>query len=379
VGSSLIPLGRADIGSVFKNSLIFKDTELAKDLVSIPKLDEDGCKIIIENGKMEIYKNKELIMEGTKEDGLYLIDVQGKERIFLSSDTTPKNREERIKRGHTRLGHRNLLQINKYIKKGQIKYDDFPRDVTEKEIKAMPLCDSCERAKFTKRRMRGRVERQTSAKGAKLVTDMKGPIRVTGLKGQRYYQGFQDVHSKYLSARCFAQKSDAPKNLSEVIEEPLYREKLEHYHSDGAPELISKEIINLLKPRGTKVTFSAPYKSTDNGLIERSHRTIFEMAHAMLLFACLSVSFWCEAVLHAVHIFNRLPTNTAEGYMPPITAAFGTDVDLSHEHTFGCTCYALVPPETREKGFVDKAIKCLYLGHREHGSPGYIVFHISAN
>ena len=320
-----------------------------------------------------------MIMQGVKEDGLYQIDVHERERIFLAGDVAPKSRAEILSRGHARMGHRNLLQINKYIKNKQIKCDTFPKDVTEQEIKALPLCDSCQRSKFTKRRMRGRVERATPAKGAAMVTDMKGPIRMTGMKNQSYYQGFQDVHSKYLSARCFAHKSDAVKNLTEVIEEPLYRGKLEHYHSDGAPELMSKEIVGLLKPRGTKMTFSAPYKSTDNGMIERSHRTIFEMAHAMLLFACLSVSFWCEAVFHAVYLFNRLPTNTAEGYMPPITAAFGTEVDLTYEHIFGCTCYALIPPQTREKGFVDKANKCLYLGHRENGSPGYTLYHIAAN
>ena len=65
--------------------------------------------------------------------------------------------------------------------------------------------------------------------------------------------------------------------------------------------------------------------------------------------------------------------------MTPITAAFGTEVDMSHEHIFGCTCYALVPPQTREKGFVDKSNKCLYLGHRENGSPGYTLYHIAAN
>ena len=70
-GTTLSPLGRADIGSVFKNSLIFNDGELVKDLVSIPKLDEDGCKIIIEKGEMKIYKNNKMIMQGTKEDGLY--------------------------------------------------------------------------------------------------------------------------------------------------------------------------------------------------------------------------------------------------------------------------------------------------------------------
>lgn len=41
VGSTLISLGRADVGSVFKDALVFNGDELAKDLGSIPKLDEE--------------------------------------------------------------------------------------------------------------------------------------------------------------------------------------------------------------------------------------------------------------------------------------------------------------------------------------------------
>ena len=142
---------------------------------------------------------------------------------------------------------------------------------------------------------------------------------------------------------------------------------------------MSREIVSILKERGVKNTFSAPYKHTDNSIIERSHRTIFEMAHSMLLYAYLSITFWCEAVAHAVYLFNRLPTLTGEGYMAPITAAFGTEVDLSHENTFGCTCYCINPPEARERGFVDKSNRGIYLGHRANGSPGYIVFHTALN
>ena len=103
------------------------------------------------------------------------------------------------------------------------------------------------------------------------------------------------------------------------------------------------------------------------------------MAHALLLYACLSISFWCEAVAESVYIFNRLPTNTEKGYMAPITAAYDIEVDLSHEHIFGCKCYMQLPQAKREKGFTDKAVVCTYLGHRADGSPGYTVLNRSSN
>ena len=327
---------------------------------------------------MNIYKNEKLIMEGKKEDGLYMFDIDNTDTILLASNA-PKNQREKLQRAHTRLGHRNLLLIKKYVKNKLIKLNDFPSQVTDEEIKSLPLCDACQRAKFTSMRIRGRGERAAAKIGQKMVTDMKGPIRVKGLNGQAYYQGFMDVRSKYLYMKCFERKSAAPANLREIMALPLYKNHLQQYHSDGAPELISKEIVRDLKEQGIVNTYSAPYKHTDNSIIERSHRTIFEMAHAMLLYSTMSVTFWCEAVAHAVYLYNRMPTQTGEGYMAPITAAFNINADLSNEHIFGCICYFIVPPETREKGFVDKANKGIYLGHRAHGSPGYTIFHIALN
>ena len=337
-------------------------------MVSIPRLDEEGCEIKIKNGKLTIKRNDKIIMEGIKENGLYMIDMEETENILLA-DNAARDKKELLQRIHSRLGHRNLLQVKKYIKNNLVKIKNFPLNTTDADIKALPLCDVCQRSKFTSMRRRGRGSRTAEKPGQKLVTDMKGPIRVKGLSGQRYYQGFQDLHTKFLYHKHFERKSAAPENLLEILEKPLFKINLENYHSDGAPELLSKTIICMLRTRGVTNTFSPPYQHSDNGQIERTHRTIFEMAHAMLLFASLSTTFWCEAVDHAVYLFNRLPTQTGAGYMAPITAAFGVDADLTHEAIFGCTCYVKIPEETREKGFVEKASKCIYLGHRATEHP----------
>ena len=376
--TSLRPLGRANIGTTYKGALIFEDSELEMNLISIPRLDDDGCKIEIEDGTMIVKKNEKIIMSGRKEDGLYQFDLDGTETALLGNVKT-NSRSTTLQRIHNRLGHRNLLRIAKYVKEKKLKIEGFPANVTDREVQSLPLCDACTRAKFTRRKLKRIEKTRMPGVGGKLSTDMKGPIRVTGMKGERYYQGFLDENSKYLAHRCFAAKSDAPRNLEEILCEPPFHENLKNYHSDGAPELISKEIVGILRPKGVQITYSAPYKSSDNPTVERSHRTVFESAHAMLIHACLSITFWCYAVAHSVWLYNRIPTNTAAGYIAPVTAAFGTDVDLSNEHSFGCTCYAIIPESTREKGFTDKSYKAIYLGHRPNNSPGYIVHFIEIN
>ena len=233
-GTTIIPLGRADVGTTYKNSLVFNDYDLDQNLISLPKLDEEGCEIVIKNGKLTVTKNNKIIMEGKKENGLYQIDLDGTETALLS-DVKTKDRETTLRRMHNITGHRNLLRINKYVKQNKLKFTGFPNDVSNKEIESMTLCDGCTRAKFTKRRLKRFIE-QNISKGSKILTDMKGPIRVKGMNGERMYQGFLCAHTKFLMHRTFAKKSSAPKNVEEIINNDLFKNKITRYHSDGAPE-----------------------------------------------------------------------------------------------------------------------------------------------
>jgi transposase InsO family protein len=377
-GTNIIPIGRANIGSTYKNSLIFNDEDLSENLISIPRLDDDGCKITIQNGKMIVTKNDETIMEATKLNGLYEFDLNGTENALMAN-VQPQDRASALRRMHHVFGHRNLIRINKYIKAKTLINKEFPNNVSENEIKSMPICDACARAKFTKRRIHRIDKRGVANLGERLSTDIKGPIRIKGINGERYYQGFLDEHSKYIIHKCFSFKSEAPKNLAAILEESPFRGNAKRYLADGAGELISKETAIILKDKGIIMNYSSPYTSTDNAAIERSHRTIFESAHAMMIHACISIMYWPYAVAHAVYIYNRVPTNTAMGYISPLRAAFNYDKDLSDEPTFGCNCYGIIPAATRLKGFTEKGFKGIYMGHRLNGSPGYIILSVDDN
>jgi hypothetical protein len=59
--------------------------------------------------------------------------------------------------------------------------------------------------------------------------------------------------------------------------------------------------------------------------------------------------------------------------MSPIQARYGLVPDVSRCRRFGCVCYTHIPRETREKGFVDKAYKCYFLGIH-HATQAYLVW-----
>ena len=52
---------------------------------------------------------------------------------------------------------------------------------------------------------------------------------------------------------------------------------------------------------------TAPESSFQIGKVECLHQTLAGMIRAMLLGSNLSSKFWSDALMHAVHIKNRLP------------------------------------------------------------------------
>ena len=66
-----------------------------------------------------------------------------------------------------------------------------------------------------------------------------------------------------------------------------------HYHADGGSELISTTVYEFLLSRGIHMSYTAPYCKEGNGIIERSYCTVFESAHAMLIYSRLNFNLWC--------------------------------------------------------------------------------------
>lgn len=79
----------------------------------------------------------------------------------------------------------------------------------------------------------------------------------------------------------------------------------------------------------------------------------------MLFDSKLSNRYWGEAIQTANYLQNMTPTKALSQNTTPFEEWFGFPPTLSHLKVFGCTTYALIPKERRQK-LEFHMIECLF-------------------
>jgi len=81
--------------------------------------------------------------------------------------------------------------------------------------------------------------------------------------------------------------------------------KIKCLRSDNGGEFTSNEFVELCESHGIKIQYAAARTPQQNGVVERENRHIQEISRTMINEACLSDSFWREAVYMVVYNLNR--------------------------------------------------------------------------
>ena len=131
------------------------------------------------------------------------------------------------------------------------------------------------------------------------------------------------------------------------------------FRSDGGGEFTSNEFKTYLSNHGIAHHISCPYTPQQNGVVERKHRHIIEIAIALLSQASLSYSFWTFAVQTAISLINVLPTSVLD-WQSPWSTLYSTSPDVSQFKVFGCACYPNLRPYTAHK-LEPRTRECLFI------------------
>jgi hypothetical protein len=304
-----------------------------------------------------------VIAKARKRNGLY----------FLDWETSPPETAaiSRVQPGqslsdwHKRLGHLNPESIKKLVKEKMVE----GLNISDHD---MSQCSSCVSGKLTRKAFHNR-DTSSITLLEKISSDVCGPMQTQAYDGSRYFLTIVDHYSRLLCVIPIRQKDEA---AAEILKWILWAErqtgaKVKQILTDNGGEYVNTFLRNSLSSQGIQHITTAPHNSEQNGMAERSNRTVMDGARTVLDESGLPKRFWNFAVTFVAYSRNRSPSSMT-GNKTPIELFLKQKPSVSHMHPFGCRLQALIPSVNRSK-LSSKTEKGKLLGYLSDHK-GYIVW-----
>jgi hypothetical protein len=114
--------------------------------------------------------------------------------------------------------------------------------------------------------------------------------------------------------------------------------------------------------RGIIHQTSCPHTSQQNGVVERKHRHLLDVARTLLFHMQVPKHFWGEAVLTACHLINHMPSIVLNQESPFSVLYPERDPFSLTSRVFGCVAFVHVLDPGRDK-LSPRSRKCIFLGY----------------
>ena len=265
---------------------------------------------------------------------------------------------------HLRLGHVAHDSIRRLQDEQMVTGLESRREKQQHSERVSP-CAACLQGKQHSAPISSDAHATRATQPLELVhTDVVGPMNTPSVDGYRYYIGFVDDFSRKTWSLPMKAKSDALAvfKVFRASVEKLTGFTIRSLRSDHGGEYLSAEFRAYLQQQGIAHQLSAPYTPEQNGVAERTNRTIVEMARTLIWHAQMPYKFWVDAVATATYIKNRCPHRAVDGRLTPEEAFTGKCPDVRHLRVFGCTAWVLVPDAQRTK-LDAKSRPCVFVGY----------------
>ncbi|KAM0052455.1 putative RNA-directed DNA polymerase [Helianthus debilis subsp. tardiflorus] len=332
------------------NNVIIKDVfyvpGYSVNLLSVHKLAKDNKIAVLfneDNCMLQDLRSKKILVIGRQGNGLYFVGKNGNfAKLCFNSSV-------RSDLWHSRLGHPSD-QVLAVLKDS----------LDVKSVEHSP-CEVCHRSKQV------RVpfplsEHKSKELGDLIHLDLWGPYKVASYEGYKYFLTVVDDFTRTVWCYMLKNKVEVFENLKYFYELVLtqFKKKVEMFRSDNGTEFINSQMNMFCKQKGIIHQTSCSYTPQQNGVVERKHRHLLNIARTLMFQSGLPLRFWSDCVLTAVYIINRLPSSVLSG-KSPYELMFGFRPSLSHFSNFGCLCFSTILNEPDK--FAYHADKCVLIGY----------------
>ena len=342
---------------ILKNALCIPS--YPQDIFSVHAATENGATVTFEPDCATLKIDK-TVFSITKHGKLYFLKcVNNRPDDDVNVDVVNSvNCTRDLKEWHRVMGHCNVNDVAKL---------ESVVDGMHICSKDKFICETCSEGKMIKEINRNPDKRATSP--LELVhCDLAGPVDPAAKDGYRYALNFVDDYSGVMFVYFLQTKDQTVRATEKFLADAAPFGQVKRIRSDNGGEFTCQDFQTLLIKNKISHEKSAPYSPHQNGTVERSWRSIFEMARCMLIESKLPKFLWAYAVMMSVYIRNRCYNNRLK--ITPFEAFTGNRPNLSKMHVFGTTCFAYVE---NAKKLDPRSEKGVFVGF-DRGSAAYLVY-----
>ncbi|KAL4376249.1 hypothetical protein GQ457_02G000200 [Hibiscus cannabinus] len=261
---------------------------------------------------------------------------------------------------HARLGHAGLSKMQKI---------DFPCTLQSDSVHQCTVCPLAKQPRLSFPLSTSK----TSNPFDLLHLDLWGPYRVPTHQGQRFFLTIVDDNTRMTWIFLLRLKSDAVLYIKQFFAyvQNHFSVTVKYIRSDNGTEFFNSSCSEFFSTLGVIHQSSCVSTPQQNGIAERKHRHLLEVARALYFQSKVPTKFWGECVKTACYLINRLPSAVLD-WKSPFECLHHHKPDLSHLRVFGCLCYAT--SSTKDK-FSSRAISSVFMGYSSI-QKGYILFNL---
>ncbi|MBW0536607.1 hypothetical protein O181_076322 [Austropuccinia psidii MF-1] len=174
--------------------------------------------------------------------------------------------------------------------------------------------------------------------GDLVVADLIGPLP-TSYDNMKYVLIVQDFSSRLTAAIPLRDKAEAKIQFVDWMKRftTATSFKIKCIRTDNGSEFKNSTISAFTAQHGITHELSIPYEHHQNGRVERTNRTLIDIARTSLISAGIPVRLWPYSFKHAAFIFNRVLH--ADSDKTPYEIVSGLKPTLSLLKVFGAKAY----------------------------------------
>jgi hypothetical protein len=315
------------------------------NLLSVNQLNQNGIGVTLNPKEIFLMKNSQIIKRGYRDGATLKLDIEidagsAKKSDVIACAKLPIDANA-VLLWHQRFGHagpERMWQLSREPGTGIC----FPVGLTKAQLTdLLSRCDTCKRAKMHCPPHSSKNLKHSKEPFELVHMDIKGPIEVAGLRGEKYILVLVDDFSRWIQVYALREKSDLLVRLQH-FEGQFVRSrgfKIRRLRMDNAGEQKSRLFSEWLSSAGIQPEYTSPHTSQSNGVAERSIQTMTTVARALRIEAGFPKTVWSVLATTAAYLMNRSPTKGNKNNAMPYQIIHGVIPNMSYMRTIGSTCY----------------------------------------